>query len=287
MTIFKRDYTYSVPWNLGLLTLGAVILGFAISAIAVPHGFISGGISGLGMLLYYTVGGPTPGVWYLILNVPVFILGWLTVSRRFFFYSLYGMAAVTVAIELVTFVAPIEDPMLAALAGGTLFGAGAGIALRSLGSSGGMDIVAVFLNNRWNLRIGQISFFFNLILLTCGMAFLNVDRALFSLALLFVSALVADYFLALFNQRKMVLIISDRHEEIAQAVLKVIHRGATYLDGTGAYTGTPKKVLLTVVNNIQLKRLEEIVYTIDPNAFTIIGNTFNVLGKRFSRRKVY
>ena len=287
MTLFKRDYTYSVPWNLGLLTLGACIVGFAISAIAVPHGLITGGVSGLGMLLYYTVGGPSPGVWYLILNVPIFILGWLTVSRRFFLYSLFGMAAVTAAIEAVTYVAPIRDPMLAALAGGTLFGAGVGIALRSLGSSGGMDIVAVYLNNRWNLRIGQISFAFNLILLGFAMTFLDVDRTLFSLAMLFVSALVADYFLSLFNQRKMVLIISDKHEAIAEAVLKVIHRGATYLDGTGAYTGEPKKVLLTVVNNIQLKRLEETVYTIDPGAFTIIGNTFNVLGRRFSRRKVY
>ncbi len=287
MTIFKRDVTYSIPWNLGLLALGSAIVGFGISAIAVPHGFITGGVSGLGMLLYYVTGQLSPAMWFLVLNVPIFILGWLTVSRRFFFYSLFGMGMTTLAIQAVTFTAPITDPMLAALAGGTLFGAGTGIALRSLGSTGGMDIVAVYLNNRWNLRIGQIGFYYNLILLGFGMAFLNVDRALFSLAMLFVSALVADYFLSLFNQRKMVLIISGRHQEIAEAVLKVIHRGATYLDGHGAYTGESKKVLLTVVNNIQLKRLEETVYSIDPDAFTIIGNTFNVLGKRFSRRKVY
>ncbi len=287
MTLFKRDYTYSIPWNLGLLTLGSFMAGFAISAVAVPHGMVTGGVSGLGMLLYYVTGRLSPAAWFVILNIPVFILGWLTVSRRFFFYSLYGMAVAAATIELVTFTAPIQDPMLAALAGGTLFGAGTGIALRSLGSTGGLDIIAVFLNNRWNLRIGQISFFFNLILLTCGMAFLDVDRTLFSMAMLFVSAMMADYFLSLFNQRKMVLVISDKHEAIAEAVLKIIHRGATYLDGTGAYTGEPKKVLLTVVNNLQLKRLEEAVYTIDPNAFTIIGNTFNVLGKRFSRRKVY
>jgi len=287
MTLFKRDHTYSIPWNLGLLTLGSTLAGFAISAIAVPHGFVSGGVSGLGMLLYYVTGRLSPAAWFVILNIPVFILGWLTVSRRFFFYSLYGMAVAAAVIEAVTFIAPIQDPMLAALAGGTLFGAGTGIALRSLGSTGGLDILAVFLNNRWNLRIGQISFTFNLTLLICAMAFLDVDRTLFSLAMLFVSAMVADYFLSLFNQRKMVLVISDKHEQIAEAVLKVIRRGATYLDGTGAYTGEPKKVLLTVVNNIQLKRLEEAVYTIDPNAFTIIGNTFNVLGKRFSRRKIY
>lgn len=282
-----RDITYSVPWNLMLITVGAALVGFAIKAILVPHGFVSGGISGLGVLLSYVAGLLTPGWWYLLLNIPVLLLGWFSVSRRFFFYTVFGIAAVSAAIELTPWVAPINDKFLAVLAGGTLFGAGSGTALRSLGSTGGVDILAVFLNNKFNIRVGQVSFLFNLLLLLSSMFFLDVERALYSLAMLFVSAMVMDYFLSLFNQRKMVLVISDYPEEIAEAVLHRIHRGVTYLSGQGAFTGRPKKILLTVVNNIQLKRLEEVVYTIDPAAFTIVGNTFNVLGRRFSRRKVY
>ena len=282
-----RDITYSVPWNLMLITVGAALVGFAIKAILVPHGFVSGGISGLGVLLSYVAGLLTPGWWYLLLNIPVLLLGWFSVSRRFFFYTVYGIVAVSAAIELTPWVAPIHDKFLAVLAGGTLFGAGSGTALRSLGSTGGVDILAVFLNNKFNIRVGQVSFLFNLLLLLSSMFFLDVERALYSLAMLFVSAMVMDYFLSLFNQRKMVLVISDYPEEIAEAVLHRIHRGVTYLSGQGAFTGRPKKILLTVVNNIQLKRLEEVVYTIDPAAFTIVGNTFNVLGRRFSRRKVY
>lgn len=282
-----RDITYSVPWNLMLITVGAALVGFSIKAILVPHGFVSGGISGLGVLLSYVVGLLTPGWWYLLLNIPVLLLGWFSVSRRFFFYTVFGIAAVSAAIELTPWVAPINDKFLAVLAGGTLFGAGSGTALRSLGSTGGVDILAVFLNNKFNIRVGQVSFIFNLLLLMSSMFFLDVERALYSLAMLFVSAMVMDYFLSLFNQRKMVLVISDYPEEIAEAVLHRIHRGVTYLSGQGAFTGRPKKILLTVVNNIQLKRLEEVVYTIDPAAFTIVGNTFNVLGRRFSRRKVY
>jgi len=282
-----RDITYSVPWNLMLITVGSALVGFAIKAVLVPQGFVSGGISGLGVLLSYVVGGLTPGWWYLLLNIPILLLGWFSVSRRFFFYTVFGIAAVSASIELVPWVAPIRDKFLAVLAGGTLFGAGSGIALRSLGSTGGVDIVAVFLNNRFNIRVGQVSFTFNLLLLSSSMRLLGVESALYSLAALFVSAMVMDYFLSLFNQRKMVLVISDFPEEIAEAVLHRIHRGVTYLSGQGAYTGNPKKILLTVVNNIQLKRLEEVIYTIDPAAFTIVGDTFNVLGRRFSRRKVY
>ena len=283
----NRDITYSVPWNLMLIATGSLLVGFSIKSVLVPQGFVSGGISGLGLLLSYVGGGLTPGWWYLLLNIPILLLGWFSVSRRFFFYTVFGIAAVSASIELIPWTAPIHDRFLAVLAGGTVFGAGSGIALRSLGSTGGVDILGVFLNNRYNIRMGQVSFTFNLLLLLSSIHLLGVEPALYSLAALFVSAMVMDYFLSLFNQRKMVLVISDFPEEIAEAVLHRIHRGVTYLAGHGAYTGNPKKIILTVVNNIQLKRLEEIIFTIDPAAFTIVGDTFNVLGRRFSRRKVY
>jgi uncharacterized membrane-anchored protein YitT (DUF2179 family) len=98
---------------------------------------------------------------------------------------------------------------------------------------------------------------------------------------------VVEYFLKLFNRRKMVIVISNRNEEIAEAILKKMGRGATFLSGRGAYTGEPREVLFTVINDIELRRLERIVYGIDKNAFTIIENTFNVIGYRFSKLKVY
>jgi uncharacterized membrane-anchored protein YitT (DUF2179 family) len=93
--------------------------------------------------------------------------------------------------------------------------------------------------------------------------------------------------MGLFNQRKMILIISKDPVSIADEILKKMQRGATFLKGRGAYTGEEKEVLLTVANTYQIKRIEEIVFNIDPEAFMITENTFNVLGKGFSRRKVY
>jgi uncharacterized membrane-anchored protein YitT (DUF2179 family) len=282
-----RQYTYSLPYNLLLITIGAIIFGVGVKAIALPHGLITGGVSGMALLLYYWTNLLKPGLWYFVLNVPIFILGWWFVSRRFFYYSLYGMLVMTVAIDLVNFKIPVTEPMMAVLAGGTLIGTGTGIILNSLGSGGGNDIIAIILNQRFNFRIGTFFFLFNISLFTFSLGRLPLDQVLFSIAMSFVTSQVVDYFLSIFNQRKMVLIISEKAEAIAAEVLNRTHRGATFLEGRGAYSGHKKDVLLTVVNNYQLKRVEELVFSLDPEAFVIMENTFNVLGRGFSHRKVY
>ena len=283
----KRTVVFSVAWNLILLMAGAVVLAIGIKAIAIPHGFITGGFSGLSLLIYYVFKGLSPGIWYFVLNIPLFIAGWIFLSRRFFFYSLFGMVVLTVAIDLIPFTIPIHDKLLAALAAGALIGAGAGIYLHSFGSAGGSDIIAIILNQKYNVRIGRFFFYFNLALFGISFGFMDIDLILFSLILSFVASQVADYFLSMFNQRKMVIIISDRSDSIAKAIFEKLNRGSTFLFGRGAYTGQRKKVIMTVVNNYQLKRLEEAVFHIDSDAFFITENTFNVIGKGFSRRKQY
>jgi uncharacterized membrane-anchored protein YitT (DUF2179 family) len=287
MTGNLRQLTYSVPYNLLLITAGSVVFGIGVKAIALPHGLITGGVSGVALLLYYWTGLLEPGLWYFVLNVPIFILGWWFVSRRFFFYSLYGMLIMTLAMDWVAFTIPVNEPVLAVLAGGTLIGTGSGIILNSLGSGGGNDIVAIILNQRFNFRIGTFFFLFNISLFAFSLGRLPIDLVLFSLAMSFITSQMVDYFLSIFNQRKMVLIISERAGAIAAEVLSRIHRGATFLEGRGAYSGRKKDVLLTVVNNYQLKRVEELVFSLDPDAFVIMENTFNVLGRGFSHRKVY
>jgi uncharacterized membrane-anchored protein YitT (DUF2179 family) len=282
-----RDFTYTVPWNLFLITIGSFVFSFGVKSVAIPQGFISGGISGAALIVYYVVDFLPPGLWYLAMNIPIFILGWICVSRRFFFYSLYGMLLTSLFIDVIPWALPITDQLLSALTAGAIMGAGAGIALRSLGSMGGTDIIAVYLNQRFNINIGQFSFVFNVVLFTGSLFFIGLEHFLYSIFLVFVSSMVMDYFLGLFNQRKMVLIISEKPDELAKAILNTIHRGSTFLYGQGAYTGKRKKIILTVVNNIQLKRLEEVIFSIDPKAFTIQENTFNVIGQGFSQRKVY
>ncbi len=282
-----QNITYSIPWNLFLITLGSLILAVGLKSIIIPHGMITGGFSGLGLLLLYSSGKFTPGIWYLLLNVPVFIIGWRYISKRFLYYSLYGTIVLTLVIDLVNFKIAITDLWLAALAGGMFVGAGAGLIFRSLGSAGGNDIISILLNQKFGIRIGTYNFIFNFVLFFFSFGKLETDMILYSMATSYISSQVIEYFMTLFNQRKMIFIISEKSRPIAKEINRKLNRGATFLKGEGAYTGNSKDIILMVANNFQLKRIEEIAFGLDPDAFLITENTFNVLGKGFSKRKVY
>ncbi len=282
-----RLQTLTIPWNLFLIFTGALVFAVGVKAVALPHEFISGGMSGLSLLVYYGTKWLSPGIWYFIINVPIFLVGWVFISRRFFLYSIFGMLTLSWAIDQIQFTIPVHDPMLAAIAGGTIIGAGAGITLHSLGSSGGNDVIAVLLNQKFNIRMGTFFFGFNLLLFSFSLGILDVDRVLYSLVMSFVTAQMLDYVLTFFNQRKIAFIISDASEQIAAAINERLRRGGTFLYGRGTYTRKHRKIVMTVLNNFELKRLEELVFEIDPEAFVIIERTYNVLGRGFSHRKVY
>ncbi|MFU2210482.1 YitT family protein [Solidesulfovibrio sp. C21] len=277
----------AVSWNLGLLTFGGLIFSLGVNEFAVGKGLMSGGISGLALLIYYLTGVLGPGPLYFLLNVPLMLLGWRSLSRRFFLYTCFGMGIVSLFMQVLPERILIADPLLAAIFGGAVLGAGSGIMLRSLGSAGGTDILAIWLNQKYNLRIGQFNFFFNLAVFAAGFAFYEPTLVLYSIILSYTYSQVMDYFLSLFNQRKMVFIISDQADAIAREIIHKLRRGATFLHGWGAYTGKSKRVILTITNNVQMKRLEELVFKHDPNAFFVVENTFNVLGEGFARRKIY
>ena len=277
----------SVLWNLLLISAGSLVYGIGLKSIAIPHGFITGGISGLSLLFYYISRLLSPGLWYLIVNIPIFLAGWVHISRRFFFYSMYGVAVLSLTIDLIGFALPIKEPILAVLAGGVLMGAGSGIILHSLGSGGGLDIIGIILNQKYSLRLGTFYFAFNVVLFAFSFGVLDADLVLYSLFMSFISSQTLDYVLTISNQRKMVFIISDLNDRIAKEIHTRLTRGVTFLNGSGAYTGKTKKIILTVVHNYQMKRLEELALSIDPDAFIITENTFNVLGRGFSKRKVY
>ena len=282
-----RKVTMSVPWNILLLVVGGVIYSFGLKAFAVPHQLISGGLFGTGMLVFYQTGWLTVAAWYAILCIPVVILGWLGLSRRFVLYSLFGTAVTTVAAQFITYAAPVSNPLLAAIAAGAICGVGSGIMLRTFGSDGGLSIVAMVLHQKYNIKIGGFSLLYNIILFSFALVYRDLDSVLYSIILVFVLSGIIDYSMEFTNQRKVAFIVSDNAEGISFEIMEKLHRGVTYLYTKGAYTNQERYLVLTVVHNHQLKRLEELVYRIDPKAFLIIENTFNVLGRGFSERKIY
>jgi uncharacterized membrane-anchored protein YitT (DUF2179 family) len=284
---FRLDFSYAIWWNLLLITVGSLLVAVGIKSLAVPHEFIPGGMFGLATLIYYATELSSPGWIYLALNVPLFVLAWFKVSRRFFWYSAYATAATTLLYELVTITIHVESQLYASVACGVVTGFGAGIVLRSLGSNGGLDVIAVFLYQRYNIGIGKVYLIFNAALFSLSFFRLPLDLIIASLILVFITSVVVDNTLSMFNQRKVVFIISNMADAISHDILHALRQSATFLKGFGAYSRQEKNVLMTVVNNVQLKKLEEITFSHDENALFIVENTFSVLGSSFSRRKLY
>ncbi len=287
MTHQDKKFTYSVPWNCFLILAGTFIQAIGFKALGEPHGFVPGGLFGVATLIHYMTGALNTGVFYLLLNIPMFILGYIYVTKRFLAYSSIAMISLSLFFMLIDFRIELHNQLYAAVAFGAIIGAGAGIVLRSLGSNGGLDVAAVILNQKFNLGFGKFFFAFNCLIYSFSFLTLDNDLVIASMISVFITAFTVDYCLSLFNQRKLALIISDKPDEISEEVMSSLKIGATLLPAIGAYRRATKTILMVVINNIQLKRLEEIVFTSDPQSLFIVDNTFTVLGSTFSRRKTY
>lgn len=274
--------------NLGLIFLGSLVFAVGLQGLVIPHGFLSGGVVGTALIVQYLVPVLPMGPVYFVLNLPLLLLGWFTVSRRFMVYSIAGMALFSLACTLVQ--PPpfdIQDPILATLLAGVICGVGSGLILRSLGSAGGLDILAVYLNRRFGFRLGTVFFGANAVVLTAGAYLYDLEKALYSIIFVYTSGAVLDAVLAGFNRRKLVYVISDRSPEIADRIMKRVNRGVTLLQGRGAFSGKDKEVILTITTMTELPQLKELIFAVDPDAFVVVNDTLEVLGRRHGRLKVY
>jgi uncharacterized membrane-anchored protein YitT (DUF2179 family) len=214
-----------------------------------------------------------------LLNIPLFVIGWLFVGRRFFFYSLAGMAIFSAAMFLPVPVFPVDDQILNALAAGIITGFGSGVILRSLGSAGGLDILGVILLKKFSLRLGTTVLFFNGLLMLAAVFRIPLSMVLYTLVYMYVSSHVVNVVVTGFNQRKAVMIVSPRWREIAGEIMGRLNRGVTVVDGEGGYTGHPQRILYSVITFSELSRFKELVRQIDPNAFVVVTETLEVMGR--------
>jgi len=197
------------------------------------------------------------------------------------------MILVTILTEYVVFDLHIQDHLLAAIASGIIMGLGSGIILRSFGAGGGFDVLAVILNQKFGLRIGVFYFIINATLMSLIAVNFPADLVVTTLIMLFLSSFTTEYALSMFNQRKVVRIISYKNEEIMEEMRNAKRLNGTLVPGTGSYSGRPVSMLFCITDNIRMKQLESIVFDTDPNAIFIVENTFSVLGANFAPRKIY
>ena len=270
--------------NLGLLILGVILCAVAINGVLIPHRFVSGGVTGLALVIHYLAPLFPVAVIYVLANVPLFIAGWFFISRRFFLYSTIGMLLFTGAIAWVDVEIPVQDKLLAALLAGLIQGVGSGIILKSMGSAGGTDILSVILLQRFSIRLGTTVLAFNSVILATAALLFSLEDALYTLIYLYVLTKIVDLVVTGLSQRKAVFIISPRWEAISPRILTEIHRGVTILRGQGAYSQREQQILYTVVTFPEVATLKQIVRSEDPGAFVVVSDTTEVMGHRIGNQ---
>ena len=278
----------SVMTNIGLIASGCIVFAIGMNSVMIPHQLYCGGLAGIAILIKYHTTFLDIGLIYFLLNLPLLLFGWFSISRRFMFYSLFGIIFFSLVADIVHFPSsPVNDMLLAALLSGVICGAGSGLILRSLGSAGGLDILCIYLNKRFGLRTGTALFIFNSFIILTGAWLLDLEKALYSVIYMFVCGGVINLVIKGFSDRKSMMIISDVAEDIATEVLKHHGHGVTFLEGEGAYFHQKKKVVLTIINLTDLPKMKELILRCDPLAFVVIHDTVEVLGTRYGAPRFY
>lgn len=265
------------------ITLGCFIASASINLFLVPSHLLTGGATGIAIIVYYLTGLPI-GLQTLLYNIPILIASWKTMGREYTIDVVIGTVIFSVALDLLKFLnvyAPLSDSMLSAIFGGVFNGIGYGIVFRMNGSTGGFDVIGAIVKKYWSLSMGGAIFAFNCIIMCIAAFLFGIAPAMFTLICMFVNATVTDRVVAGFNHRKAVLIVSDQAQAIAKSIME-FGRGVTFLHGQGAFTGKERNVVFVAVKLTQLSKIKLITHTVDPHAFMIVMSANEVMGRGFS-----
>lgn len=267
-----------------LLVVGALIFASGLNGLVVANGLTEGGISGISVLLHYFTGWPV-SAFYLGLNVPLLILGYLSLGPRFTLRTLVGASLVTVALFLTRKLSfPMSDLLLASLYGGVVNGLGLGLMFRAGGSSGGLDILAQHLRHHRGTSVAETFLVADGVVLALAGLLLGADTALYALIVTFLGGRVADLVQEGPHRAKAALVVTDQPEALTRYVTSVLARGATLFQVRGAYTGQEKTLVMTVLSRRELARLKQEVRRLDARAFLIVGDATEVVGEGFGVR---
>ncbi|BDF66219.1 membrane protein [Oscillospiraceae bacterium] len=271
--------------NYILILLGSALYALAFDWCFVPNGIAFGGITGLAQIINSLLPWAPVGTVVIVLNVPLFLLGWRFLGGHLLVSSLVSMAVSSLMIDGLALVCefPTMEPLLGCIFGGVLLGAGLGVIFLQGATTGGTDIVARLLKLKlaW-LPMGKLLMVIDLtVIVAVAVAFRSLETALYGVVALYISTLVMDGVLYGLDNARVCYIISDKPEEIARVIIDDLDRSVTYLDGEGGYSGSAKKVILCAFKQRQIVAIKETVRQVDPNAFMIVAAAHEVLGEGF------
>ena len=274
-----RDYLW--------IALGSVLYSLSFDWFYVPNQIGFGGLTALGMILNHLSPAVPIGTVVLILNIPLFLLGWKFLGGHTLVSSLFAMAATSVLVDLISavYTFPPMDPMLAAIFGGVSLGLSLGIIFSKGATTGGTDLIARLLKLpfAW-LPMGKLLLVVDLsMLLAVSVAFRSMESAMYGIIALYISTMVMDMVLYGLDQSKVAYIVTSNPRPLAAEIDKQLDRGTMYLHGEGSFTGQDRLVLMCAFKQRQIVPLKALVHEMDPEAFIIVCNAHEVLGQGFRR----
>ncbi len=282
-------------WQQMLLNAAAITFGNALYSLAVavflePAGLITGGATGIALAVGRLTGLSVSGV-LLVFNLAMLVWGWAVLGRAFAFNTLASSILSPVFLELWERMLDgrvlTDDIILCTIFSGLGIGVALGIVLRSGASTGGMDIPPLVLHKWFRLPVSATMMAFDIAILLVQAMFSPVRQVLYGIVMVIIHTIVMDKMLLLGNSRTQIKIISTKSSDIRAAILDQMDRGVTILHGEGGYTREPAELLLTVVSNREVPKLEKLIHAIDPECFMIVSRVTEVSGRGFSLEKDY
>lgn len=278
----KETGTKSV-YNFAVITVASVIYAIAISLFLDPNSLAPGGVTGISIILSSLTEVAT-GTWIMLINIPIFVLGIWKFGLRFIMSTIYCTALTSAFTNLLTPYGPITtDPFLASVVGGALIALALGWILKKGSTTGGMDIIIKILRLKFPyLKTGFLLLVADaVVVILSAFVFHNIDRALYAGIAVFVTSMLLDVVLYGRDGAKLIYIISDHSEEITRRLLEELDIGVTYVQGSGAYSGKEKNVIMCVVKKRLAPQAEEVVKQEDSQAFMIVTSATEIYGQGY------
>ena len=269
-----------------IIFIGCIIASLGVNIFLSHAQLLSGGATGIGLLLEYTLNIPT-GITIFLINIPLLLVSYKKLNKSFTIYTTIGMLCLSFSLMMTKPLASYVsidglDILLYCIYGGVLCGIGYGLVFSRNGSTGGTDIITMLIRKKYsNFNIGTLSCSLNIIIILTGAYIFGLPQALYTFISLFIQSFVLDRMLLGFNSKKLLLILTKKEEDIINYVIQDLHRGVTSLVAEGEYTHDRKKMLYCIVTSRQMIELKNAVQSIDPSAFITIVDISEVRGKGF------
>ncbi|MFD1862972.1 YitT family protein [Planococcus chinensis] len=259
-----------------IIFAGSVLLGFAFNMLLLPHEILSGGITGIAMIFSLMV-PVNAGIWLIVLNIPILVLGWMKLGKMFILNSIYSVAVTSISMLYIPVMKLTEDALLSSVFGGVLVGVGVGFIIRFFGSTGGFDVVGLLLTMKRDIPLGFLVFGLNSLVVFVSSFIFSWELAMYTMASIYITGLVVDR-IHTRHIKLSLMVVTNKGDAVKKQLIENLYRGITVTDGEGAYSGNKVKVLYSVISRYELAYVRPLIKAVDPNAFVSISETMEVMG---------